>query len=87
VPVPGLPRFQGGTVGYLAYDMVRHMERLPATAKDDPAAARRDLPLHRHVSGLRQPPSPALVIANARIEGHDDASLDQAYDRAAFGSA
>jgi len=25
VPVPGLPRFQGGTVGYLAYDMVRHM--------------------------------------------------------------
>ena len=22
VPVPGLPRFQGGTVGYLAYDMV-----------------------------------------------------------------
>src|SRR5437867_969712 len=29
VPVPGLPRFQGGAVGYLAYDMVHHMERLP----------------------------------------------------------
>src|SRR5262249_22926851 len=25
-----------------------------------------------------------LVIANARIEGHDDQSLDQAYDRAAL---
>src|SRR3989442_7127736 len=35
VAVPGLPRFQGGTVGYLAYDMVRHMERLPATATGD----------------------------------------------------
>src|SRR5436189_5538 len=31
VPVPGLPRFQGGAVGYLAYDMVHHMERLPRT--------------------------------------------------------
>src|SRR5260370_312868 len=35
VAVPGLPRFQGGAVGYLAYDMVRHMERLPAAANDD----------------------------------------------------
>src|SRR5438105_15725663 len=26
VTVPGLPRFQGGAVGYLAYDMVHHME-------------------------------------------------------------
>src|SRR5439155_762724 len=35
VPVPGLPRFQGGAVGYLAYDMVHHMERLPRTTTDD----------------------------------------------------
>jgi len=35
VAVGGLPRFQGGAVGYLAYDMVRHMERIPATARDD----------------------------------------------------
>ncbi|MGI6657783.1 MAG: anthranilate synthase component I [Desulfobulbus sp.] len=27
--VPGLPRFYGGAVGYLGYDMVRFMERLP----------------------------------------------------------
>ena len=33
--MPGLPRFQGGAVGYLAYDMVRHMERLPRTTHDD----------------------------------------------------
>ena len=29
VPVEGLPRFSGGAVGFLAYDMVRSFERLP----------------------------------------------------------
>ncbi len=29
VPTPGLPRFWGGLVGYLGYDMVRYVERLP----------------------------------------------------------
>jgi anthranilate synthase component 1 len=29
VPVAGLPRFWGGLVGYLGYDMVRYIERLP----------------------------------------------------------
>jgi anthranilate synthase component 1 len=32
VALPGLPRFFGGAVGYLGYDMVRHFESLP-TAK------------------------------------------------------
>ena len=31
VATPGLPRFWGGLVGYLGYDMVRYIERLPAT--------------------------------------------------------
>ena len=35
VAVPGLPRFTGGFVGYLGYDAVRHLERLPARAADD----------------------------------------------------
>ena len=35
VPVPGLPRFAGGAVGYLGYDMVRTFERLPVHATDD----------------------------------------------------
>src|SRR5713101_2855619 len=34
VKVPGLPRFCGGAVGYLSYDMVRQFERLPALRKD-----------------------------------------------------
>jgi anthranilate synthase component 1 len=35
VVVPGLPRFFGGAVGYVAYDAVRFFERLPATLPDD----------------------------------------------------
>jgi para-aminobenzoate synthetase component I len=38
-PVPGLPPFQGGAAGYLAYDWGRTLERLPAPAYDDLALA------------------------------------------------
>ena len=34
-PDPRLPRFWGGAVGYLGYDMVRRMERLGAAPPDD----------------------------------------------------
>ncbi|PYP00095.1 MAG: hypothetical protein DMD61_05460 [Gemmatimonadetes bacterium] len=33
-PVPGLPRFTGGAVGYLGYDLVRTVERLPHAPAD-----------------------------------------------------
>ncbi len=35
VVIPGLPRLVGGAVGYLAYDVVRYFEHLPATATDE----------------------------------------------------
>src|SRR6266705_121952 len=34
VAVPGLPRFTGGAVGYLGYDLVRTIERLPHAPPD-----------------------------------------------------
>ena len=34
VPGSGLPRFMGGAVGYLGYDLVRGIERLPAAPAD-----------------------------------------------------
>src|SRR5690349_411505 len=39
VVVPGLPRFTGGAVGFLGYDVVRTIESLPDAPPDD-----RDLP-------------------------------------------
>ncbi|MDX1414578.1 MAG: anthranilate synthase component I [Candidatus Promineifilaceae bacterium] len=35
VDVPGLPRFNGGAVGYLGYDVVRYFEKLPDTASSE----------------------------------------------------
>ncbi len=35
VSVPELPRFAGGLVGFLAYDVVRSIERLPDQTEDD----------------------------------------------------
>ncbi len=34
-PVPGLPPFQGGAIGYLAYELAHHLEKLPRHAVDD----------------------------------------------------
>jgi len=34
VPIQGLPRFHGGAVGYLAYDVVRYFEQIPPPSKD-----------------------------------------------------
>ncbi len=83
VSVPGLPRFQGGAVGYLAYDMVRHMERLPSAARDDlglPDAVFMFTDTLLVFDNLRHR---LLVIANAHIERADDEGIDRAYDRAA----
>jgi anthranilate synthase component 1 len=35
VPTPGLPRFWGGAVGWIGYDVVRAFENLPTRAPDD----------------------------------------------------
>ena len=35
VRVPGLPPLVAGAIGYFAYDMVRLVERIPDTARDD----------------------------------------------------
>ena len=35
VAIPQLPRFQGGAVGFLGYEIVRHFEELPPGGRDD----------------------------------------------------
>ena len=83
VAVPGLPRFQGGAVGYFAYDMVRHIERIPATARDDLNLPDCVFMFTDTLLAFDNLKHRLLVIANAHVRGHDDAALDQAYDAAA----
>lgn len=81
VPVEGLPRFCGGAVGYLAYDMVRFFERLPETAVDDLdiddgcLLFTDSLLIFDHVKHLIK------VLCNARIAGDPDAAYDSAIAR------
>jgi anthranilate synthase component I len=84
VAVPGLPRFQGGAVGFLGYDMVGHMERLPRVAKDDLGLPDAVFMLTETLLVFDNLRHRLLVIANAQIDKRDSAALDAAYDRAAL---
>lgn len=83
VHVPGLPRFQGGAVGYLGYDMVHHIEQLPRGARDDLGLPDAVFLLSDTLLVFDNLRHRLLVIANCHVEERDRASLDQAYDRAA----
>jgi anthranilate synthase component 1 len=84
VPVPGLPRFQGGAVGFLGYDMVRHMERLPERATDDQRLPDAVFMFTDNLLAFDNLRHRLLVIANAHVDKQDPASLDRAYDAAAL---
>lgn len=76
VEVPGLPRFTGGAVGYLGYDIVRTIESLPNAPADD-----RDLPdailmVADTLLVLDNLYNRATVIANVEVApGADEAEL------------
>ncbi len=81
IDVPGLPRFIGGAVGYLAYDWVRFVERLPETAIDE-----LDLPtfvflLADNLVIFDHVRHRLLVLANCRLEGNLTAAYADAIAR------
>jgi anthranilate synthase component I len=81
--IPGLPRFTGGAVGYIGYDVVRSLERLPDPPPDD-----RDLPdavlmVADTVLVLDNLFNRATVIANVEVRpGMTETQLAQGYERA-----
>jgi anthranilate synthase component 1 len=83
VPAPGLPRFQGGAVGFLSYDMVRHLLRLPAQAEDDQKLPDAVFMFTETLLAFDHARHRLFVIANAHVSETDRASLDRAYDAAA----
>jgi len=67
-PVPGLPRFNGGVVGYFGYDLVRFMERLPATARTDLHVPDMALMMADNLVVFDHVRHRITVIANLRVE-------------------
>jgi anthranilate synthase component 1 len=82
VDLPGLPRFTGGAVGFLGYDIVRSLEQLGGGPPDD-----RDIPdavlmIADTVVAFDNLHHRALIIANVRVTNEDlDAAYDHALDR------
>jgi anthranilate synthase component 1 len=72
---PDLPRLTGGLVGYLGYDVVRRLERLPVSAVDDLGMPELALMLVTDLAVLDHHDGTVLLIANAvgGSEGYDDA--------------
>jgi anthranilate synthase component 1 len=78
VPDPNLPRFCGGAVGFVSYDMVRFFEELPDSTVDDLNlpdclfAFTDTLLIFDHVKHRIR------IVCNARIKGKPEESYDEA---------
>jgi anthranilate synthase component I len=81
IPVDGLPRFIGGAVGYLSYDWVRFVERLPATASDDLDLSDFVFLLADNLVIFDHVRHRLLVLANCRLEGDVTAAYADAIAR------
>ncbi|HYH26441.1 MAG TPA: anthranilate synthase component I [Blastococcus sp.] len=74
---PGLAPLTGGLVGYLGYDVVRRLERLPETSTDDLGMPELAMALVTDLAVLDHSDGSVLLIANVLggrgTDGYDDA--------------
>ena len=78
-PLPDMPPLTGGFVGFLAYDMVRRLERLPATTTDDLGLPDMMMLLVADLAAFDHHEGTITLIANAvNWDGSDDRA-DEAY--------
>ncbi len=83
VPVPGLPRFTGGAVGYLGYDLVRTIERLPAPPPDTTGLPDAVLMIADSLVILDNLYGRAILVANAEVPpGASGQERVRAFERA-----
>jgi anthranilate synthase component 1 len=81
VHISGLPRFIGGAVGFLAYDVVRYFERLPETAVDEMDVPDVAFMLPDTLVIFDHAKHQLIVLANAHNTGDRDAAYDDALGR------
>jgi anthranilate synthase component 1 len=78
--LPGLPPLTGGLVGYLAYDFVRHIERLPEKAADELGLPELSMLLVTDLAAVDHHECSVVLIANAIVHADMSATeLDAAY--------
>jgi len=78
VNVKGLPRFCGGFVGYLGYDMVRFMEKIPDKNRDDLKLPDSIFMLTDTLLIFDHVDHKIKVVSNAHVKGKAAAAYDEA---------
>ena len=79
VAVPGLPRFVGGAVGYLSYDIVRYFEPIPQFPKQDARLPKLAFLLTDTLVIFDNVAHTIKVVANAHVTSQKKTALRQAY--------
>ncbi len=77
--LPGLPPLTGGLVGYLGYDVVRRLERLPDQNPDELGVPELALLLATDLAVLDHHDGSVLLIANAVNYDATDERVDEAW--------
>ncbi|HEX9970206.1 MAG TPA: chorismate-binding protein, partial [Acidimicrobiales bacterium] len=81
--LPELPPLHSGVVGYLGYDVVREIERLPNVPHDDLGYPDAVLSVISELAAYDHWQQRVVLVANAWVpEGATDDELDRAYDEA-----
>jgi anthranilate synthase component I len=82
--LPDLPPFHGGIVGWLGYDVVREIERLPDVPAQDPGLPDAVMSLTGHVAAFDHFRQRIYLIENVLVRpGAGEAELGAAYEAAA----
>jgi anthranilate synthase component 1 len=81
VKLPGLPPFTGGAVGYFGYDMVRTIEDIPDTGKDDLGIDDAVLMFYKTVLAFDHLRHQIHIISNLMVDESRE-SLDEQYRKA-----
>ncbi len=79
VTVPELPRFVGGAVGYLGYDIVKTFEDLPSRRKDDLHLPQFAFLLTETLLIFDNVSQKIKVVANAQVKSESDRDIRAAY--------
>ena len=82
VTIPNLPPFTGGAVGYFGYDMVRAIEEIPDTGRDDLGIDDAVLMFYKTVLAFDHLRHQIHIISNLLVDESKD-SLEVQYEQAA----
>jgi anthranilate synthase component 1 len=81
VPVEGLPRFHGGMVGYLSYEVARYFEQLPAPDNDPLELPEARLMLADTLLVFDHLTHSIRVVSHARLDGDVESAYRQAAEK------